>query len=446
MTPYLLDDRLSARTLEAEKAVLGGVLVDPSRYDDAAEVLGADDWFRLAHRLIWTAIGRLVKAGAPIDLLTIKGALTADELDEVGGAAYLARLMDGVPRASNVSAYAQQVRDYALRRAVAATASTLLAAVEAGEEDGATLLARGETALLGLRGTQPGTTVTGAAARASGIFDALEAAAAGKRRGATTGLREIDSMTVGFRPGQLVVLGARPSQGKTALALNFAVGVAASTGPVLFCSLEMSESQISLRELALRSGIPHEVLDAGRVGTWDGAKLNAGVEGVAEGRIAVLDKPGATLGQIRAAARRMAAGPDRLALVIVDYLQLMRSERGERAENRNLEVSQFSAGLKQIARELSVPVIALSQLSRESERRADKRPILADLRESGALEQDADIVLLLHRPGVYERNPDDDRAEVIVAKQRNGPTGIAHLRFNADTMRFTDPIGVVARA
>ena len=430
--------------IDAERAVLGGILVDPTRLDDAVDILGAEDFFRDAHRRIWDAIRQVVGQGGAVDFLTVKAALGPD-LDAVGGASYLAGLTDGVPRSSNVAHYARLVRDYALRRAVERLGRDLVGSAVAGDESGAELLERGEAALLGLRSTQPGTAVTDPAARASAVMAAIEAAAEGKRRGVLSGLRELDAMTFGFRPGQLIVLGARPSQGKTALALNLARGAGVS-GPVLFASLEMSAEQINLRELALRASIPHALLDAGRIPAGLNGKLAEALQAVYDGNIHVLDRPGATVGQIRGAARRLAATTKRaLALIVVDYLQLMRSERGTRVENRTLEVAQFSAGLKQIARELEVPVLALSQLSRQSETRQDKRPILADLRESGALEQDADVVMLLHRPGVYERDPSDTRAEVILAKQRNGPTGIAHLRFDAETMGFADAPGLEAR-
>ncbi len=433
-----------APELDAERAVLGGILIDPSRLDDAVDLIGAGDFFRDAHRRIWEAIRRVACAGSEIDLLTVNAAL-GPEIETVGGPAYLASLVDGVPRASNVEYYAKLVRDYALRRAVERLGRELVTAAVSGDDSGANLLERGETALLALRTTQPGTAVSDPAARASAAMATIEAAAEGKRRGVLSGLRELDAMTFGFRPGQLIVLGARPSQGKTALALNLARGAGVS-GPVLFASLEMSAEQINIRELALRSAIPHALLDAGRIPSAMNSRVAEALQAVYDGNIHVLDRPGATVAQIRGAARRLAAVSKRTpALIVVDYLQLMRSERGTRVENRTLEVAQFSAGLKQIARELDLPVLALSQLSRQSEMRQDKRPILADLRESGALEQDADLVMLLHRPGVYERNPADTRAEVILAKQRNGPTGIAHLRFDAETMGFTDAPALEAR-
>lgn len=430
--------------LEAERAVLGGILVDPTRYEDAAEVLVEGDWFRDAHAIIWRAIKTVLADGGAVDFLTIKAALAPDALERAGGPGYLFSLTDGVPKSSNVGHYARLVHDYAVRRKVELLGRTLVAAAQAGEDSGADLLDRGEAALASLRAAQPGTTLNTPSEGSAEAFRAIEDASEGKRRGVRAGLRELDALTLGWRPGQLIVLGARPSQGKTALALNLALA-AGSVGPVLFCSLEMSALQIRLREASLRSGIPHTLLESGKVPAGLHGKLSDALQAIDDGPLYVLDQPGATIAQVRGAIRRVQAVTRQTpALVVVDYLQLMRGDRALRAENRTLEVAQFSAGLKMAAREFGVPVLALSQLSRQSETRQDKRPLLADLRESGALEQDADIVLLLHRPGVYERQPDDRRAEVIVAKQRNGPTGVAHLTFRPDTMQFTEGSGLTA--
>lgn len=429
--------------IEAERAVLGALLVAPDRLDDAVETVGEADFFRASHRLIWEAIRKVAANGSAVDLLTVKSAL-GPAIEDVGGPAYLAALTDGVPRSGNVAHYARLVREYAVRRTVEQIGRDLVDAAVGGEETGADLLARGETALLGLRTTQPGTAVEGPIDRTSALLSTLEAASEGRRRGTTTGLRELDALTYGFRPGQLIVVGARPAQGKTALALSMAVG-AETHGPVLFCSLEMSTEQINLREISVRSGISHTALDAGRIPDSQQRQFSDALQAMHDGQVHVLDRPGATLSQIRGAARRLkSAAKIPLALIVVDYLQLMRPERGVRSENRTIEVAQFSGGLKLMAREVEVPVIALSQLSRESERRADKRPMLSDLRESGALEQDADAVLLLHRPGVYDANVPDTRAELIIGKQRNGPTGIVHLAFDPETMRFSDSVGVYA--
>lgn len=437
LPPEVAADRRVEATLEAERAVLGGLLVDPSRLDDVGEILTAGDYYRDAHRLIWAAMQRVAADGAVLDPLTVRAALGL-ELERAGGLGYLFALTDGVPKAAHVAHYARIVRDYAMRRELEALGRELQLRAGGTDDPAAEVLEYAEAGLLRLRTSQPGTDVTGPMERAGAALSAVEAAGEGRRRGILSGLRELDELTFGFRPGQLIVLGARPSQGKTALALNLAVAAGAS-GPVLFASLEMSTEQISARELALRSQIPHAALDAGRVPDRLAATLSAASQAIYDGGIHVLDRPGASVSQIRGAARRLAASTRRTpALVVVDYLQLMRPDRGQKSENRTLEVAQFSAGLKQLARELEVPVLALSQLSRESERRTDKRPLLADLRESGALEQDADVVLLLHRPGVYDRNPDDRRAELIVAKQRNGPTGVASLSFEAETMRFAD--------
>lgn len=436
MNPTAAYDRILERTLEAERAVLGAVLVDPTRYDDAADVLGAGDWFRQAHRLIWQAFEKLASSGQSIDGLVVTNTLTPADLDEVGGPAYIFGLTDGVPRSSNVGHYARQVRDYAMRRQLEQVARQTLGAAQSGEKTAAEVLDAAEASLQAVRTRTAGSTLVDPAARVTAAVEALEAAQAGRRRGVLSGLSDLDALTFGFRSGQLIVLGARPAQGKTSLAMTLAVA-AGAVGPVLFASLEMSADELALRELSLRSRVPYAAIQSGALGDVDMARVSDGLVAVGDGGVHVLDQAGATLGQIRSATKRLAlATKTKPVLVVVDYLQLMRSEPGQRVENRNVEVGQFSQGLKRIARDLAVPVVALAQLSRESEKRENKRPMLSDLRESGALEQDADVVLLLHRPGVYEHAPDDRRAELIVAKQRNGPTGIAHLDFDANLMLF----------
>lgn len=441
MTPQVEVDSVISSVLAAEKAVLGAILIDGSRFDDASEAIRPDDWYREAHRLIWVGMTRCASAGRAIDLITLRGVLTPEEYERVGGPAYVSSLTDGVPRAAHVGHYARQVREAAARRSVEAAARSILADAEAGASSVEDLLDRLDGMAQQIRLGQPS---IGCVAPADRAASAVELIASKGDRGIGSGLRQIDLLTLGWRPGQLIVLGARPSQGKTSLALQMAVE-AGTRGPVLFCSLEMSTEQITLREIALRSDVKHSVLDGGFVAEHNGAAVSEGVRAMAEGQIHIADKGGQTVSQIRSAARRLTVQAHQpLALIVVDYLQLMRAEPGARAENRTLEVSQFSAGLKMIAKDLRCPVLALSQLSRQSETRQDKRPMLVDLRDSGSIEQDADIVLLLHRPGVAERNPYDARAEVIVAKQRNGPTGIAALTFRPETMRFVDADGLAA--
>jgi replicative DNA helicase len=445
VTPDTTYDQLLEATLRAERALLGAVLVAPDRLTDAQDAVAAQDFFRAAHGLLWATIGRLAAQGRAIDLVTLCAALTPEQLQEVGGPAYIAGLLDGVPRSSNAAHYAHLVHDAGLRRRIEQTARQVLQQCQAGEAEAPEVLAGLEQALVALRQGLPSTGLIDPATRAHQAIAALEAARAGQTQGTPTGISPLDAWTRGLRPGQLVVLGARPSMGKSSLALSLAVA-AGTVGPVLFASLEMSAEELNLRELAWRTQLPHRDLELEALEPYRAPRVQAGLAGVEAGQIFLLDLPGATVGQVRAAARRLKAQQGRLALVVVDYLQLLRPEPGQRSENRTLEVSQQSAALKQLARELGVPVLALSQLSRASEARQDKRPLLSDLRESGAIEQDADVVLLLHRPGYYTPDPTDTRAELIVAKQRNGPTGPVWLQFDPDTMRFTDAPAFAAYA
>lgn len=445
MTPDTTYDQVLDAALRAERALLGAVLVTPERLPEAADAVEPGDFFREGHRLLWEAMTRLVQAGRACDLVTLCSALGPDQLAEVGGPAYIAGLLDGVPRSSHAAHYAAVVHDAGLRRRIAQVAAGVLAQCQAGEAEAPEVLAELERALGALRQGLPATGLLGPAARAQQALASLEAGRTGQPVGTATGIGVLDEWTRGLRPGQLVVLGARPSMGKSSLAMALAIAAGAQ-GPVLFVSLEMSAEELNLRELAYRTQLPHRDLELDGLAPYRAPRVHAALREVERGGLYLLDRPGVTVGQVRAAARRLQADQGPLALVVVDYLQLLRPEPGLRAENRTLEVAQQSAALKLLARELAVPVLALSQLSRASEARSDKRPLLADLRESGAIEQDADMVLLLHRPGYYARDPHDHRAELIVAKQRNGPTGPVWLEFEPDTMRFMEAPTMAAYA
>lgn len=416
--------------IEAERALLGGVIVEPQVFEDVE--LTPSHFYRAAHGVIWSAIGRIAAAGGAVDLVTIKAAL-GSELDRCGGAVYLASLIDGTPRSTNVAHYASLVRDLYVRRRVEQFGREIIAS--AAEQTASELVERCESSVAQLRDSIPRVALQAPGEGMEAAYRALEESATNRQRGVLTGLKSLDLIVAGFRPGQLILLGARPSVGKTALAMNFAIA-AGNSGPVLFASLEMSSLQLRLRELALRAKVRHEVLDAGRVGSHESSRVAAGLQALQDGGVFVLDRPGATVAEIRAGARRlMALTRTAPVLLIVDYLQLIRTS--DRSESRQVEVTHVSSELKRLARELNVPLLALSQLSRQVESRTDGRPRLNDLRDSGSLEQDADVVLLLHRPAMYDVS--DDRAEVIVAKHRNGQTGYASLRFEAPLMAFTDP-------
>ena len=434
-------DHAIDHSLNAERAVLGGIFVDSTRWDDAANILSRDDWFRQAHGILWGAISRLIEQGKPLDPLTVQSVLSPKELEDAGGPAYLFRLLEGVPRSSNVAAYAAQVKESAQRRRLEALGRSISSQAQSGEVTATDVLDRAEGELLRLRTAYENGTGRPAPSRGARAIERLEHAAQGRRPGVMSGIVGLDSMTFGFRPGQLIVVGARPANGKTALALQLA-RQAQSTVPVLFASLEMPEDELTDRNWAASAGVPFHVIQTGRPSESEMQRLSAAAHLIDSENLEIIDRAGVTVAQIRSRARVFAARRAQpLGLIVVDYLQLMRPEPGTRTENRTVEVSQISAGLKRLARDLNVPVIALAQLSRESERRPNKRPMSSDLRESGALEQDADVVLLLHRPCLYDDNQPKDITELIIAKQRNGPTGIALLKFHAETMSFSDNRG-----
>lgn len=437
-------DRATAATLDAERAVLGSIIVHGQEaFDLAADVLDHDVWFRHAHRLIWLALGKLVDARTPIDLVTLATSLNAADLEDVGGAAYVASLVDGGITSTNVTAYARKVRDAATRRGIAKIARELLADAEEGDAANAEIVEAVESKLFDLHAPSSKADVLTPAMRVGGLMTALDEVIA--RKGAIelpTGIGSLDALTRGFRPGQLWVIGARPGAGKSALAMTLAVNVS-QAGPVGFISLEMSAEELGMRELALRGNIPYWRLAAGLIRPED-PRLATAFDALTEGGIQVIDVPGATSASIRRAARRLVAKHGRLALLIVDYLQLVQLDTDQRYGNRSVEVGLISSALKRLARELEIPILALSQLNRGPENRTDKRPTLADFRESGAIEQDADVALLLHREGYYDKSADQTRAEINLAKQRNGPTGLLDLGWQAEEMRFTDFLGHVA--
>lgn len=438
-----MDARPLPHSLEAERAVLGVLMVQPELYDGVAAIVHEADFFRLAHRRVWAAIGRLHERGVPADLLTVHQALTdAGEIeDPVGGPAYLASLIDHGPRGTNVEHYARVLREKTIRRRLIASAQSMLADAYADIDDVELLVDRAERAVMEV----------GHAAVARGDFvlaedwmrevmGQVDIAAATKRivTGVPSGLPLLDRSLRGFQAGDLVLIGARPSTGKTALMLQMALHASAEhmTGIV---SLEMGRSPIGFRAVGLEARIETFRLMTGELSEYEQRRAGQAIQRIAERRLAIDDASGQNPAGIRAKVRRLAQRYG-LGIVFLDYLQLLRG--GERHESRNQEISQISGGLKDLARELQIPVVVLSQLSRDSEKAGgNRRPQLWHLRDSGALEQDADVVLLLHRPGQHsdgDRYRDGEDAELIIAKQRNGPTGLIKLQWVAEQMRFAE--------
>lgn len=433
-------------SLDAERGVLGAILIDNEALEHAQGALGPtveehpNAFFRDAHRRIYRAIVDLGRRRQPVDLLTLKVALeAAGELDECGGPVYLASLVDGVPRATNVEAYAGIVREKWARRQLIA-ASNKLARLAYTDEDctSADLMEQAEKEMLELSRQQVGRDGGLAPAVWMGNTIAVIQERYENRKyitGLATGIVKLDYLLRGLQRGDFIILAARPSMGKTALVLQMALYMA-TQGWVLFFSLEMTERQLGIRAVAVQAGVNTYALLTGHIRQEDHAKIADAANTIAQSSIIIDDTAGLSPHLIRSLARRHAAQKGNLVAVVVDYIGLIDTS-GMRVENRQLAVAQVSRQLKELAKELDIPVLAISQLSRAPENRSDKRPQLSDLRESGALEQDADVVLLLHRPEYYEKEPKEPGlTELYVPKQRNGSTGMVKLKFVKEETRF----------
>lgn len=420
-------------SLEAEVAILGAALVDVGAWPLVRSLLNGADFFRQAHRLLFVAMGRLADQGVAIDLLTLVEDLRRrGDLDEVGGPAYIASLVDGMPHSSNVEHYAIIVREKARLRALIHEAAALTAGAYEAAESADALLDRAVGRLLGqAMAGRDGATRAGLAVQQYAQALASDTVAEPIR----TGYADLDDLSGGFRPGELVVVAARPGVGKSSWALGAAVHMARAGCPVLFATLETTVPFLAARLMAWESGVPVATIE-GRAAT-DAQYAAVGESlGRLDGVPLVFAESARMPSQVTALARRMRQDAG-LGCVVVDYLQLLVS--GERQSSLEAETAALSRALKRLATDLRVVVIALSQLSRAPEARRDKRPYLSDLRGSGALEQDADVVILLFRPELYKRTAENDGlAEVIVAKHKTGPTGVVRLRFDRELARFSN--------
>jgi replicative DNA helicase len=437
---------VAARTLphnlEAERSVLGAILLHNDAFNLAAEVIDSQDFFRDAHRRIFDKMVKLVERGDAIDLVTLKEELgRAGELDEIGGPAYITALVDGVPRSTNVEHYARIIKEKATLRNLIFSANKILATAYEGGEDADLILDQAEHAIFAIADDKVRDGFVSMRDLAQASLETIEKLHAHKEliTGVPTGFTDLDEMTSGLQPSDLVIIAARPSMGKTSLALNMAQHVGTKTGMTVgLFSLEMSKEQLFLRLLTSEARIDAHRLRGGFLGERDWGKLSQAIGTLSEARIFIDDSPSIGVLEMRAKCRRLKAEHN-LHLVVVDYIQLMQG-RG-RFENRTLELASISRSMKGLAKELNVPVVVLSQLSRAPESRSDHRPQLSDLRESGALEQDADVVVFIYREDLYgDKNQaagdTQGVAEIIIGKQRNGPTGIVKLAFIREYTRF----------
>lgn len=431
--------RVPPHSIEAEEGVLGGVLVDNGSVDTVVEILSPDDFYREAHRKVMEAFLHLHQRGESIDLITVSEHLKGrNELEGVGGAAFLAELTERVPTAANIAQYARIVKDKAILRALVTTMNAFSVRGYQAPGDVAAFVDEAEQKIYEIAERRAreslvhvGKIVVESMNAVAQLYEKREFVT-----GVPTGFIDLDRKTAGLQPGDLIIIAGRPSMGKTAFALNIAQYAAQeSSHAVAIFSLEMGKEQLVFRMLCSDAHVDQSKVRAGFAAERDYPKLAIAADRLAEAPIYIDDTPGLGIMELRAKARRLSRkqGVD-LGLVIVDYLQLM---RGPSTDSREQEISAISRSLKALAKELQVPVVALSQLNRQVESRADKRPVMADLRESGAIEQDADVIMFLYRDWVYDqKNADERDAELIIGKQRNGPTGIVPLSFFAEYTRF----------
>lgn len=431
--------KIPPQNIDAEKSLLGAVLIDEETLADISEHVTPKDFYERRHALIYSGMMRLYEKHRPVDLLTLTEELKRKkDLDTIGGSAYLSELTNYVPTAAHAEAYAELVAQKAVRRRLIKASGEIS---ELGFDEETTtqeLLEKAEAELFSVSDQSLKQDLVSIESILTESFDRMEELHRnkGKLRGVRTGYHDLDNMTAGLQRSDLIILAARPAMGKTTLVTNLAYNVATiAKQPVLFFSLEMSKEQLVDRMLADASGVDAWNIRTGNLSDDDFSKLSEAMGELAEAPIYIDDTPGVSVLEMRTKARR-AMHEHPLGLIIIDYLQLMQGS-GNSQGNRVQEVSEISRGLKLIARELNVPVIALSQLSRSVESRSPQIPQLADLRESGSIEQDADIVMFIYREAYY--NPETEReniTDLIIAKHRNGPTGKIELYFHPERLRF----------
>ncbi len=432
--------RLPPQSLEAEEAVLGGILLDNRALDQALETLGVEDFYREAHRRIFQALIDLDERSEPADVITITECLKRrGDLESVGGAASIAELVDRTATASNVAFYAKIVRDKAILRRLVEAGSDIAQQASLGVSDVGEILDRAEQSVLDIanRRMRPFAPLEQIVVTTVGQIEDMYRNPEGLT-GVPSGLIDLDKLTSGFQPADLVILAGRPSMGKSALATNIGQYVASQTGKAVgMFSLEMSKESLVMRMLCGQARIDSSKIRTGTLTDEDFPRLAMAAGELADLPFFIDDTPGLSALELRAKARRLKRENEEhgLGLIIVDYLQLMQAHR--QVDNREQEISLISRSLKALAKELEVPVLALSQLNRAVESRADKRPMMSDLRESGAIEQDADVIAFVYRDDFYNKaSPDQGVAEVIIAKQRNGPQGTARLAFRREFTTF----------
>ena len=442
----ILSIKVPPHSIEAEQSVLGGLLLDNTAWDRVADFINESDLYRPDHKVIYQHISRLIGANKPADAITVAESLeNTKELDQVGGLSYLGALAQNTPSVANIRRYAEIVRERSILRKLADTAAKIAdSAYNPMGQEAAQLLDEAESKIFsiseegsrtrqGFQDIQP--ILTQVVERIDMLYNRDNPSDV---TGVPTGFVDLDRMTSGFQAGDLVIVAWRPSMGKTALALNISQHVTLDAGlPIGIFSMEMGAGQLAMRLLSSLGKINAHDLRTGQLAEDDWRKLTNAVGRLSEAPIHIDETPGLNSLELRARARRLHRQYGQLGLIVIDYLQLMSSSR--QGENRATEISEISRSLKGLAKELNVPVMALSQLNRSLEQRPNKRPVMSDLRESGAIEQDADTILFIYRDEVY--NPDTldkNKAEIIIGKQRNGPTGTVMFTWNGKHTKFSN--------
>ena len=436
--------RIPPHSIEAESSVLGGLLLDNGAWDRVGDLLVDGDFYRYEHKQVFAAIGALINASRPADVITVYEHLQSlGKAEEIGGLGYLNALAQYVPSASNIRRYAEIVRERSiLRKLVSASDEIATNAFNTQGRAVAQILDEAEQKIfnIGEEGSRMKQGFQAMPQLVVSLLDRVQEMADNPNdiTGVPTGFYDFDRMTSGMQPGDLIVLAARPSMGKTALAINIAEHVALNEGlPVAVFSMEMGASQLAVRIVGSIGRIDQGHLRTGKLSDDEWPRLTEAIEKLRNVSLHIDETPGLTPSELRANARRLARQCGKLGLIVVDYLQLMSGSSSDGGDNRATEIGEISRGLKMLAKELQCPVIALSQLNRSVETRTDKRPMMSDLRESGAIEQDADVIMFIYRDDYYNKDSKEPGvAEVIIGKQRNGPTGTVKLAFLKPLTKF----------
>ncbi|MGG4489337.1 replicative DNA helicase [Metabacillus idriensis] len=437
----MFDDRIPPQNIEAEQAVLGAIFLEPASLITASEILIPEDFYRASHQKIYNVMLKLADKGEPVDLVTVTSELAdANLLEEICGVSYLSDLANAVPTAANIEYYGRIVEEKSILRRLIRTATTIAQDGYSREDEVDVLLNEAEKNIMEVSQRKNAGAFQNIKDVLVQTYDNIELlhTRKGDITGIATGFTELDRMTAGFQRNDLIIVAARPSVGKTAFALNIAQNVATKTDEnVAIFSLEMGADQLVMRMLCAEGNINAQNLRTGNLTPEDWGKLTMAMGSLSDSGIFIDDTPGIRVSEIRAKCRRLKQESG-LGMILIDYLQLIQGS-GRNKDNRQQEVSEISRTLKSLARELKVPVIALSQLSRGVEQRQDKRPMMSDIRESGSIEQDADIVAFLYRDDYYDKESENKNIiEIIIAKQRNGPVGTVSLAFVKEYNKFVN--------